>query len=492
MKRLYIFSVRSFIGPFIVTLCISMFILVMQFFWKYIDDLMGKGLSVWVIIELLVYVSASLIPLALPLAILLSSIMTLGNLAEHNELTALKSSGLSLYRILRPLMIVVLGIALFTFYFANYVIPIANLKWHSLIFDIQQTKISAILTPGAYSTELEGYAIKAEKVQDDKLEGLLIHDRTDPAQLKTVRAERGRMYKSENGKYLFFELEKGYAMEELAPQTPVFAPSGRIVPGKLNEHPSRRTAFEQATYKIDLTGFSLNRSDEDMFQDQYEMMNVFQLDETMDSVQRETRKILDNFSSSICNAHPYFQVQQLKDPKIISDTNVLKKERHTPQVIVFDSLTPETRVSVLTSVQSRLRKQLQNLEGQVEFLQTTEGNINKFNIEFHRKFALTFSIIVLFFVGAPLGAIVRKGGFGAPVVIAALLFMVYFVLTTIGDNLAQGKNPVLSPFWGMWLPAFLLSPVAFILMRAAANDRAVFDRDLWLRLFRRKKKQKLS
>jgi len=135
----------------VVTFAISMFILVMQFFWKYIDDLMGKGLSISVIIELLFYVSASLIPLALPLAILLSSIMTFGNLSENNELTALKSSGLSLYRIFRPLMVVVFAIALFTFYFSNYVIPVANLKWHSLIFDIQNTKISTIITPGVYS-----------------------------------------------------------------------------------------------------------------------------------------------------------------------------------------------------------------------------------------------------------------------------------------------------------------------------------------------------
>ena len=153
-----------------VTFAISMFILVMQFFWKYIDDLMGKGLSISVIIELLFYVSASLIPLALPLAILLSSIMTFGNLSENNELTALKSSGLSLHRIFRPLMVVVFAIALFTFYFSNYVIPVANLKWHSLIFDIQNTKISTRITPGVYSKELDGYVIKVEKGNESEFE----------------------------------------------------------------------------------------------------------------------------------------------------------------------------------------------------------------------------------------------------------------------------------------------------------------------------------
>ena len=142
LPRLYLFSLRSFIGPFLLTLVISIFLLILQFFWVYIDDLMGKGIDILIILELLFYVSASLIPLALPLSILISSLITFGNFSENNELTALKSSGLSLYKIMRPLMVFVIGISLFAFYFSNYVIPVANLKWHSLIFDIQNTKIS--------------------------------------------------------------------------------------------------------------------------------------------------------------------------------------------------------------------------------------------------------------------------------------------------------------------------------------------------------------
>ena len=152
--------------------------LILQFFWVYIDDLMGKGLSVWVILELLVYVSAGIVPLALPLAILLSSLMALGNLSEHNELTALKSSGFSLLRILRPLIFIVSILAIGTFLFANYVIPAANLKWHTLIFDIQNKKISTILTPGVYSKNFEGYAIKVDSLKGNKCNGITIHDYT--------------------------------------------------------------------------------------------------------------------------------------------------------------------------------------------------------------------------------------------------------------------------------------------------------------------------
>ena len=181
----------------------------MQFFWVYIDDMLGKGISVWVILELIFYVSAGVVPLALPLAVLLSSVMTLGNLAEKNELTALKSAGLSLFKILKPLTIVIVFISLGAFYFSNYIIPVANLNWHSIIYDIQNTKISAIVKPGAYSDELEGYSIKVGKEKDASFEDILIHDHSSPKELKTVRAQKGKMYKSVNGKYLFLDLLNG-------------------------------------------------------------------------------------------------------------------------------------------------------------------------------------------------------------------------------------------------------------------------------------------
>ena len=478
-------------GPFLVTLAISMFILIMQFLWKYIDDLMGKGLDSLVILELLFYVSASLIPLALPLAILLSSIMTLGNLAENNELTALKGSGLSLFKILKPLSFMVVGIAFFTFYFANYVIPVANLKWHSLIFDIQNTKISAILTPGVYSKELDGYAIKVDKGVKNSFEGILIHDHTNPNEIKTIRAEKGKIYKSDNGKYLFFELNKGFVVEELSPQAPSFTPNGKIHRNSSNSRPSRRSDFEQATYKIDLSGFSLKRSQDELFADKHEMLNVFQIYHEIDSVKISGRAIVANFLESLKNDHPYFQA---KDYKIdsIHTVNLAAIDSLPSETIVFDKLSNFDQFQAINSAQVKLRRKNENLSGQKEYLLGIERDINQYWIEFHRKFALTFTIIVLFFIGAPLGAIVRKGGFGAPVVIAALLFMIYFVLISIGDSLASSQ--VVSPFIGMWFASMILAPVAFILMRAAANDSPVFNKERWvkqLQPFKRKNESSL-
>jgi lipopolysaccharide export system permease protein len=450
-----------------------MFILVMQFLWKYIDDLMGKGLDTWIIIELLFYVSASLIPLALPLAILLSSIMVFGNLAENNELTALKSSGLSLYRIMRPLTIVVTIIALATFYFANYVIPVANFKWHSLIYDIQNTKIAAVITPGVYSKELEGYAIKVKEGKQNEFRGIVIHDHTDPTELKTIKAKRGKMYKSKNGKYIVFELQEGFISEELAIQPPNFLPNGALHRNQNSDRPARRTTFAQAVYKLDLTGFKLERSEDELFANKHEMLNVFQIYDAVDSVKKNIQQVSGNFLKSIKLDHIYFQAKEFKPAQMKHDPVEMSHTHNLPKLIQFEELTELDRLRAIQTAQAKIRRKNENLAGQLAFMKGFNREKDAYWIEFHRKFALTYAIIVLFFIGAPLGAIVRKGGFGAPVVIAALLFMIYFVLISVGDSLATSQ--VVSPFWGMWFASMVLTPLAFILTRAAANDSPILN-----------------
>ena len=478
MKKLTLFSIKSFWGPFVVTFAISMFMLIMQFTWKYIDDLMGKGLTVGVISELMFYVSASLIPLALPLAILLSSIMTFGNLAENNELTALKSSGLSLLRIMRPLIYVVFIIALATFYFSNYVIPVANLKWHSLIFDIQETKVSMLLTPGSYSKEIDGYAIKVENGNDQDFSGITIHDYTEPHILKTVKADSGTIFKSQRGDYLLFKLKGGKIYEELNAQAPLFQPDGKVFSGGGDFRPARFTTFDYATYKMDLMGFNLNRSDEDLFKDEYEMLNVFQLEDAMIATQKEADESFKNFRIQRKNERPFFMSNTYALTSANPKNPVIENLQAIPnRTLTLDSFSKQERIEAINTALVTLRNMKQNLEGQRVNTDVLREKTTKYLIEFHRKIALSATIIILFFVGAPLGAIVRKGGFGAPVVIAALLFMIYFVLFSIGENLA--KTNTLSPFWGMWMPTLVLAPIAFILMMAAANDLKVGDPKLW-------------
>jgi lipopolysaccharide export system permease protein len=440
-----------------------MFMLILQFFWVYIDDLMGKGLSVWVILELLMYVSAGIIPMALPLAILLSSLMTFGNLAEHNELTALKASGFSLLRIMRPLIIIVLLIAAATFFFANYVIPAANLKWHTLIYDIQNKKIATILTPGVYSKHFEGYAIKIDSLNGNQCLGVTIHDYTQPTQLRTVRAKEANVYKSVNGRFVFLNLKNGHILEELDLQNPMYLPNNSI--SNPSDRPSRVSTFEQGVYKLDLEGIDLSRSKEDLFTDKYEMLNVFQIDAAIDSIKVKKERLLDNFVKQ--SALAFLSLNQ----------NIVKSNNNDPSIalgsiekiepISVKQLSANDKQLAYNLAISKIRRNQQQLDNQQQFLTTLARETDLYWIEFHRKFALTYAIIVLFFVGAPLGALIKKGGFGAPVVIAALIFMLYFILSSVGDNLAD--TGTVTPFIGMWMAAVIFTPVAFFFTKKALS-----------------------
>lgn len=440
----------------------------MQFLWKYIDDLMGKGLDMMIILELLFYVSASLLPLALPLAILLSSIITLGNLGENNELTALKSSGLSIHKILRPLSVVIVGIAIGTFYFSNYVIPVANFKWHSIIWDIQETKLSAFLKPGAYTQEIDGFSIKIKEGNNSQFKNIIIHDRRDASGLKTVTADSGEFYKSVNGDYLFFKLYNGESIEELASK-----PSLDFMEKKTSNEQrftGRKSTFRTATYKMNLTGFQVNRSQDEMFKNDFEMLNVFQINKTVDSLKANFVEVNKGLSRNTLSKHHYFQATSYK-PLVVDSLDLIPFDS-LPMYAVSE-ISDYDKKQMFEELKTQLRTKINSLENQIDIEKSKNLNLRKFEVEFHRKFSLSFSIIILFFIGAPLGAIVKKGGFGAPVVIAALLFMIYFVLISVGDNMA--KEEIITPFLGMWGPNFILAPFALILLRAAALDKEVRD-----------------
>jgi len=428
--------------------------------------MMGKGLGTMVILELLLYVSASLIPLALPLAILLSSLMTFGNFSENNELTAFKASGMSLYKVMRPLTYLVLGISFFTFYFSNYVIPVANLKWHSMIFDIQNKKINALLTPGVYSKDIDGYAIKVDDIQDSLNYGITIHDYSNREQMRTIKAKEARIYRSENNHFLFFQLKNGQVFEELEIQNPIFLPNGDLKKYNTNNKPSRVSSFSTGTFKLKIDGLSFSRSDENVFSDKHEMMNVFQIAEIMDSLETKADEFSKKISKSIISSHlslgeNEIQVKSTENEKL-SDTPIKR----------YADLSDLEKTNTINRTLNFLRGNNQMIHNQLEFRKTFDVEQNRYWMEFHRKFSLTYTILVLFFVGAPLGAIVKKGGFGAPVVIAAIIFIIYFILISIGESLV--KSQTVSPFIGMWLASIFFTPVAIYITWVAANDRKVF------------------
>lgn len=459
----------------------------MQFFWKYIDDLMGKGLEISIIAELLVYLSAHLIPLALPLAVLLSSIMTMGNLAENNELTALKSSGLSLYQIMKPLMTFMIVLAIVTFYFSNYIIPVANLKMRALIYDIQQTKVALILKPGSFTSELTGFSIKVQKGEDNKFEQVTIYDETNPLFIRVIKADSGELFRSPKGDFLLFKLMDGFMNEELPTPPPTFDEQGN--PKYKEFKPGRKSTFESATLRIDLSGFQIERSNEDIFKNQFEMMNIFQLQKAVDSSIAKTQSVLHTFANGNLNDHVYYLAKDYKqsvDARLSPVDSTLNSVKDTLKVVYVDSLNESQLKVAYNEAISKLRRRMQNIEGQKALVKNKNEELLKIEAEYHKKFALSVSVLILFFIGAPLGAIVRKGGFGAPVVIAVFLFMIYYIISISGENML--KSEVVEPWLGVWLSSIVLAPFAIYLNVRAANDKSIISLDFSFikRLFKRR------
>jgi len=298
--------------------------------------------------------------------------------------------------------------------------------------------------------------------------------------LKTITAESGELFKSKEGDILFLKLENGEVIEELAH----FRSNNKAVKKSDTYRPARKSTFQSAAYKMSLEGFQMNKTEDDLFKNEYEMLNVFQINTLIDSLQQDYKGVSENFLRTVKNDHGYFQAVNFEPPKSVEDDkdliDTLKNE-----VVYLDSISESQLIIALNQAHDKLLKKQRQLTGQLDFEAARMNNLNRFQTEFHRKFSLSFTIIILFFIGAPLGAIVKKGGFGAPVVIAALLFMVYFVLISLGDGMV--KSGVLTPFLGMWGPSFVLAPFAIILMYSAANDRSVLKLGGIFSKFKKKK-----
>ncbi|MBL7898189.1 MAG: LptF/LptG family permease [Crocinitomicaceae bacterium] len=481
MKRIHWFIIRSFIGPFLVTFSIAMFFLIMQFLWKYIDDLMGKGLELSIILEMLFYVSASLIPLALPLAVLFSSIMTFGNLAENNELTALKSAGQSLIKTMRPMLVFVVFLSISAFYFSNYVLPIANLKWRSISWDLLDTKPQFMLREGIFYKEIQGYHIKVDKKTGNSgLEGILIYDFTDNNSRRIIRAKTGEMLKSDTetseskdsaiSDYLFLSLQNGVIYENVTSQ--------KFEKVRVD---FQKSFFDEAIIKFDMSGFEMQKNNEDLYKQDHEMMNFIQLDRSLDSLMKlndsldiEFQRNLKNNFLILNNSFTALNQSENQDPEEAPETDT---------IIYLDSIHTGEYNACLAEAQNDIRNVKDQLYHQSFLIEHREASFDQYKSAWHKKFTLSFAILVLFFIGAPLGAIIRKGGLGAPLVFATLFFIFYYILTIAGENMVESS--VMSPWSGLWLSTMILTPLGAFLTYKAANDSALFDRDVYKRWFNR-------
>jgi lipopolysaccharide export system permease protein len=457
MKIIDRLLLKSFIGPFVLIFFIALFVLVMQFLWKYIDELVGKGLSISIIGELLFLASASLVPLALPLAMLLSSMMTIGNFSEQLELTAMKSSGASLFRILRSMFIASLVISIGALLFSNYVLPIANLKFGALLYDVRQQRPALNIKPGVFNNDISGISIRvgAKDADNQTIHDVLIYDHTsNKGQGSVLYAKHGKMYTTPDKRYLIFELFDGNQYEE-----------NNTVSIKNRKNEQVRFHFERWKKAIDLSEFSLTRTQESLFKDNYQMMNVRQLNDAIDSINLNIQRSYTQLNDYL---KPYFSF-------LIDSTMFEQPRANTATILHIDTLSAKEKVQVYHRALGNIR----NVKGYCSIISNDisirTDLVTRHNIEWHRKFTLSLACMILFFIGAPLGAIIRKGGFGLPFVVSILFFVVYYMITISGEKFA--KEQVLTAFEGMWLSVLILLPLGLFLTYKASHDSALLNID---------------
>lgn len=435
----------------------------MQFLWLYIDDLMGKGLEWYIVAEFLVYASASLVNLALPMAVLLSSIMTFGNLAEKYELVAMKSSGLSLNRIMRSLLIFVCALTVIAFLFANWISPVAYLKSRTLMWDITEKKPALELRPNVFFKGIGGYSIRIKGKDEDKniLRDVLIYDHTDNtgANRRVIRAEWGKMAKSPDGAYLVMSLHKGYSYEEQA-----------ISPRIESNLAMVANRFERQDIRIDISGMGLVRSDENLFKTGHKMLNIEQIAYVADSLTQMHRKKDTEYREFINR-----NFLATRDSTVLS-TPALDT---VPMVYLDKGMTLAGTELALVA----MRNMAEYTARQIEEEKIQQEQLNRYVVEGYRKFTLAVACLLLFYIGAPLGAIIKKGGLGLPVVFSVIFFLLFHVLSITGEKMAvAGIVPV---WFGMWLSQFIMAPMAIFLTVKANNDSPLFDYETYGRLWSR-------
>lgn len=447
------------------TFFITLFIFEMQFLWNYLEDMVGKGLEAIVLIELFAFASANLVTMALPLAVLLSSIMTFGNLGENYELVAMKSSGISLNRIMRPLLIFNLIISSMAFYHSNYVMPVANLKFKTLLYDVMHQRPALEFKPGVFYKGIDGYVIRIKEKDDDgqNMRNIQIYDHSEHNGNKQVTlAERGKMALSPDQRYLIFDMYNVKQYKE----------------NKGKTHPFTYSEIDQHTVRFDLSSFQFNRTDDDLFKDHYEMLNLDQLVASMDTLNFKLDERLSDYRKSMHNRL-----------QIYSDSNVAINglpEDTTSTLDVFEGMNDREKIGIYSTAINIARSSKTYSESIDDETEMRLKRIHLHEIEWHKKFTLSIACLVLFFIGAPLGAIIRKGGLGMPVVFSILIFIIYHIISMSGMKLVkQGELPAII---GMWMATATLVPLGIFLTYKATTDSVLLDSSFYSSLTNKLKK----
>lgn len=479
IKRLYLFMLQSFVPLFVMTFFICLFIVLMQFLWRYIDDLVGKGLDISVIAELFFYAALTMIPMALPLAILLASLMTFGNLGERFELTAMKASGVSLIKCMRPLIVLMAAIAIAAFFFQNNVLPVAQTKMYTLLLSMKQKSPELEIPEGVFYDQIPGFNLFVKEKDRDTgtLRQIMIYDLSkgfDNAAI--ILADSGRLAMTEDKTHLFLTLWSGESFENLTEAA-----------GRNTNVPYRRENFSNKKILLKFDA-NFNRMDEEGMRNQYVGKNISQLQASIDSLSARVDSIGDSYAA-LAAGEPFMG---LSNTRTVLDENNERVTERIPDVSmnkplnvdsIFHGSSSGYHLTYLNAALTRARRQKQDYEFKGLTISNERRIVRRHAIEMHKKFTLSFACMIFFFIGAPLGAIIRKGGLGMPLVISVFLFIFYYIIDNTGFKLARdGRWGI----WeGMWLSSLVLLPLGIFFTYKAVNDSAVFNRDAYVNFLRK-------
>ena len=464
MKNIHKLVLKSYLGPMILTFFIVMFVLMMNFVWRYIDELVGKGLSAGIIIELMSYAMANMIPMGLPLSMLLAAIMTMGSLGENYELLAMKSAGMSLVRITKPLIILVGFIAVGSFFIGNDLVPYANRKMYSIIYDIRQQKQTLEFQDGLFFNGIDNMSIRVghQDPETHLLRDVLIYDnRQANGNMNTIVADSGYIRLSDDKRYLLVTLFHGQTYEQARN-------SQWYTKSTLRHH-----TFDLQKQIIRMDGFAMGRSDANQFSNS-QTKDISELQHDIDSLELKVN------AATTSSYEPLLKEQIfVRDNSVLPQPDSLRVDkRDYGNLMAMDSIA-RLPVREKEEVWDNARTLAKNSRNMFAFDETTAkdalNQLYRSKVEWHKKISLPVSIIIFFLIGAPLGAIIRRGGLGLPVVVSIIFFVIYYIISLSGEKLA--KEGSWDAVYGMWLSTFILTPIAVYLTYKATNDSSLLDTD---------------
>ncbi len=523
IKKIDRLVIGGFIGPYFLSFFVAEFVLIMQFLWKFVDKIIGKGISLFQIMELLFFVSVKLIPMAIPLTILISSVMVFGNMAERYELTSIKSAGVSLLRTMRPGLYIAIATALFSMLCSNYLVPKANFEFQSRFAKIKRTKPTLNFEDGIFNEDFKGYEIRIDKKGSDgkTITGIIIEDHTnsDPNLINVIVANNGEMYVTADGNYFVMNLFDGIHYKEIKSSK-----STKKDQEKKRSYPFMRTHFKEWTKVFDMSGFSFNDDLFELNRNKYDLLNSYQLINGIDSLnnrisekisanhilrthESKKNKNSKNKSPATSKARKNAVKKQSggkdvnaeikkkgKEQSVTKKANAnqktvgkIKKSRKIPlkqfnqlDTIDFTDLKSlvytfkgKDKTSLLNNTKARVSVQRDRTSRSLSTIKSHTKEKGKYIYKLNEAYSWALVCIIFLFIGAPLGSIIRKGGYGYPLLFAIVFYMLFMIIVIFGQKLV--KTQAMNPILAAWLPCIILLPICLLLSYKALNDAKVLD-----------------